>query len=188
MTFAYRVRDPLGNVLDGTIQAVSVDDHRRRFDVTGLVFAQVGDVVVDGHRRPLVSASQQAHAAIDIETNPSRRDHSPFGGISGSYSTDWKSIAKVPIRHAIGVLDNPWQTSDVAYLLTNGIVHAVDKLFRGDDPGGGGAGPGLGHLPPFTLGAPDERREELRGGRAGRRPGDRAGAGLRGRLARPPLR
>lgn len=45
MTFAYRVRDPLGNVLDGTIQALDVDDAAQQLRSDGF---QVLDIEEDG--------------------------------------------------------------------------------------------------------------------------------------------
>ncbi len=45
MTFAYRVRDPLGNVLDGTIQAVNADDASQQLRNDGF---QVLEIEQDG--------------------------------------------------------------------------------------------------------------------------------------------
>ena len=45
MTFAYRVRDPLGNVLDGTIQALDVDDATQQLRSDGF---QVLEIEEDG--------------------------------------------------------------------------------------------------------------------------------------------
>lgn len=43
MTFAYRVRDPLGNVLDGTIQAVSADDAAQQLRSDGFQVLEIED-------------------------------------------------------------------------------------------------------------------------------------------------
>ena len=45
MTFAYRVRDPLGNVLDGTIQAVNADDASQQLRSDGF---QILEIEQDG--------------------------------------------------------------------------------------------------------------------------------------------
>ena len=78
--------------------------------------------------------SDQAHAAVDVESNSAGGDHSSLMHVHGCHAADGKSVTAVAVRHAQRVARDPWQRSDIADLLINRFVHFAHQFFSRDDP------------------------------------------------------
>ena len=76
----------------------------------------------------------QPHAAVDVETDAARRDD-PGLGIHGRHAADGKTVAPMPVRHAVGVFDDAGQGGDVGHLVEDPFVHLGEQVFRGNNPG-----------------------------------------------------
>ena len=74
--------------------------------------------------------SNQSHAAIDVEPDTARRDHS-FFGVKGRHAPDGEAVTAMSIGHAQGVPLNARQAGDIADLINNSFVYPLDQRFRG---------------------------------------------------------
>ena len=76
----------------------------------------------------------QAHAAVDVESDAAGRNDAAFAHVHRCDAADRKAIAAMAIGHAERVTRNPGQSGDVADLLVNGLVHFANQLFGRNDP------------------------------------------------------
>src|SRR5205823_4216760 len=76
----------------------------------------------------------QAHAAVDVESNSAGRDHTALMHVHSCDAADRKSVTAVAVSHAQRVACYAWQGRDVTDLLINGFIHFAYQFFCGDDP------------------------------------------------------
>src|SRR5213596_2816340 len=92
-------------------------------------FFQVGPYVVERE-----VCDDQTHAAVDVESNATGRDHTALVHIHGRNAADREPVAAVAVGHAKRVARDARQRGDIADLLVNGFVHFAHELFCRDDP------------------------------------------------------
>ena len=76
----------------------------------------------------------QAHAAVDVETDPARRDD-PFLRVHGRHSSDGKAVAEMAVGHAQGIPGDPREGGHIGDLVVDRLVHFLNELLRGVDAG-----------------------------------------------------
>ena len=55
--------------------------------------------------------------------------------VHGRHAANGKTVAPMPVRHAIGVAHNAWQGRNVGHLIKDPLVHGLDELLCGIDTG-----------------------------------------------------
>ena len=76
----------------------------------------------------------EAHAAVNVESNAAGRDDAAFVHVHRRDAADGESVTAVAVRHAERVARDARQRRDVADLLVNGFVHFAHQFFCRDDP------------------------------------------------------
>jgi hypothetical protein len=77
----------------------------------------------------------QAHSAVDIETDSTRRDDSGLG-IHCGHPADGKTVAPMTIGHTEGISQDSGQGGDIGHLIKDAVIH-LRQQFRGSDNSGG---------------------------------------------------
>src|SRR6266545_280497 len=75
----------------------------------------------------------QAHTAVDVESDAARRDHASLVHIHRCDPPNGKTIAAMAVGHAERVAADARQRGYVADLLVNSFVHFAYQLFCRDD-------------------------------------------------------
>ncbi len=74
----------------------------------------------------------QAHAAVDVETDSPRRDD-PFLGVHRRHSADGEAVAEMAVRHAEGIAGDPREGGHVGDLVVHRFIHFLNEFLRGVD-------------------------------------------------------
>src|SRR5207245_5088870 len=86
-------------------------------------FFQVGPYVVERE-----VCDDQTHAAVDVESNATGRDHTALVHIHGRNAADREPVAAVAVGHAKRVARDARQRGDIAVLMVNGFVSYGNKI------------------------------------------------------------
>src|SRR3970282_941240 len=80
-----------------------------------------------GAHLPLAEAGpDQAHAAVDVEADAARRNHTVLG-VEGRDTADRETVAPVAVRHAERRADYAGQAGDVRHLLEDAVIHLAEQ-------------------------------------------------------------